>query len=239
MRMRWLNLTMLHWRYPLEEVQALVPPEFTVESFDGSAWVGVVPFEMEIDIPFAPEMKSILHFPETNVRTYVHGPSGEPGVWFWSLEASSLSAVVTARSAYQVPYFWSDMSVDRVDSSGSTATADTSGPGHRLRYETRRRWPKPTGVTSNVVVEVGDAILEEETTELDNFLTSRWALYGAAWNFRSYAPMFHEPWPLYEAKVLHCDDQLVAATGLSQPEDDPIVHYSPAVNVRCGWPGRA
>lgn len=239
MRMRWLNLTMLHWRFPVEEVQALVPDGLTVESFDGSAWVGLVPFEMEVDVPFAPRMERILHFPETNVRSYVYGPSGEPGVWFWSLEASSLPAVVTARTSYQVPYFWSEMSVERSNGDGTATTAEMSGPGDRIRYEAVRKWPKPSGARSIVDVEVGESIAASEVSDLDNFLTARWALYGSVWRYRSYATMFHEPWPLHRATVSEWDDELVAATGLSQPVDDPVVHYSPGVNVRCGWPGRA
>ncbi len=239
MRMRWLNLTMLHWRFPVEEVQALVPDGLTVESFDGSAWVGLVPFEMEVDIPGAPAMEKILHFPETNVRSYVYGPSGEPGVWFWSLEASSLPAVVTARASYQVPYFWSTMSVTRTHSDGTPATNDLSGTGDRVVYDATRRWPKPSGATSLVDVEVGDEIPVEEISELDNFLTSRWALYGSFWKYRSYATMYHEPWPLHRARVNEWNDELVAACGLSQPTEDPVVHYSPGVNVRCGWPGKA
>jgi len=88
-------------------------------------------------------------------------------------------------------------------------------------------------------VSVGEPINASDMTDLDNFLTARWALYGAAWKWRSYATMFHEPWPLHRATLTHCADELVAATGLSQPKGDPLVHYSPIVNVRCGWPGRA
>jgi len=235
MRMQWLDLTMLHWRYPAAEVQALLPDGLTVETFDGSAWVGLVPFEMRVDVPFAPEMASILHFPETNVRTYVYGESGEPGVFFWSLEASSLPAVVVARATYQVPYFWSDMSIERTYDQPSPDDA-RPGPGDRVRYEATRTWPKPKGARSIVDVEIGDPF---EGGELDRFLTARWALYGS-WNrWLSYATMFHEPWPLHRATLLQCDDELVAAAGLTPPSGEPLVHYSPEVNVRCGWPGKA
>ena len=224
MRMKWEQLTMLHWRYPPDQVQALLPKGLTVETFDGSAWVGLVPFQMKVDLPFAPEMKRILHFPETNVRTYVHGKSGEPGVYFWSLEASSLAAVVTARTTYQVPYLWSTMSLEQ--------------SGSRLRYETTRRWPGPKGAHSLVEVEVGEPFALGEATDLDRFLTARWALYGNVGRWISYATMFHEPWPLHHASVVYWEDELVAAAGLRQPTDDPIVHYSPGVSVRCGFPRR-
>ncbi len=215
---------MLHWRYPAAEVQALLPEGLTVETFDGSAWVGLVPFQMRIDVPFVPALPRILHFPETNVRTYVSGRSGEPGVYFFSLEASALVSVVTARVTYQVPYFWADMSIEH--------------RGDRLRYESRRYWPKPRGASSLVEVDVGPAFEPGEADDLDRFLTARWALYGDLGPWITYASMFHEPWPLHHAEVIRWDDELVAAAGLSQPTVPPLVHYSPGVNVRCGWPGR-
>ena len=226
--MRWEQLTMLHWRYPAEEVQALLPEGLTIETFDGSAWVGLIPFQIRVDIPGLPTMASILHFPETNVRTYAYGPSGRPGVYFFSLEASSLPAVVTARTTYRVPYLWADMSIEV--------------EGDWLRYESTRRWPGPKGAHSLVEIEVGERI---EPGPLDNFLTARWALYGdlGQWFRRrghsglTYARMYHEPWPLYSAEVLHWDDELVAAAGLGEPSGAPIAHYSPGVSVRCGWPG--
>lgn len=226
MTMTWEQLTLLHWRYPAEEVQRLLPKGLSVETFDGSAWVGLVPFRMSVSLPGLSIGKRWLNFPETNVRTYVRGKSNKPGVWFFSLEASSLPAVVTARTGYQVPYFWADMSID----------CDTSS--NSIRYASSRRWPGPKGTTSTVEVAVGEGLDAAELSDLDNFLTARWALYGAIGPRISYAKMHHEPWPLYHADLVHCDDELVAASGLSQPEGDPILHYSPKVSVRCGWPRR-
>ena len=225
MRMVWDQLTMLHWRYPADEVQRLLPDRLTVETFDGSAWVGLVPFRMRIDVPFVPEWPRVLHFPETNVRTYVVDRKGRPGVWFFSLEASSLPSVVTARTTYRVPYFWADMVIEQPDE-----------PGARYHYRSARRWPGPKGAASLVDVTVGPALESGEVGALDRFLTARWALYGTLGPLTVRAEMHHEPWPLHHATVERWDDELVAASGLSQPTDEPVVHHSPGVNVRCGWP---
>lgn len=238
MRMRWEDLTMLHWRYEPAEVQALLPEGLTVETFDGSAWVGLVPFQMRVDIPFAPAMKSILHFPETNVRTYVTSKSDRPGVYFWSLEASSLPAVVTARGGYQIPYFWADMSIERTSADGDRIDRQMV-EGDRITYESARKWPKPTPATSLVSVTVGEPFAPGQQGPLDRFLTARWALYGDLWKWRSFAKMYHDPWPLHFATVDTCDDNLVMAAGLSEPESPPLVHFSPGVSVRTGWPGKA
>lgn len=233
--MEWEDLTMLHWRYEPEEVQALLPRGLTVETFDGSAWVGLVPFQMRVDIPFAPTMKSILHFPETNVRTYVTSESNEPGVYFWSLEASSLPAVVTARTTYRVPYFWADMTIEKTDRNDERVDRRLV-EGDRVTYTSARKRPEPTPANSVVSVTVGEAFGPGQQGPLDRFLTARWALYGDLWKWQSYAKMHHEPWPLHFATVDSYHDELVVAAGLSEPETPPLVHFSPGVSVRCGWP---
>ncbi len=226
MTMTWEDLTFLHWRYPAEEVQRLLPPSVTVETFDGSAWVGLVPFQMRVKVPMLPTLPRILHFPETNVRTYVVDRQGRPGVWFFSLEASSVLAVLTARLTYRVPYTLAAMEIDRSD------------PG-RFRYWSRRRWPAPKGATSVVEVDLDRPFDAGEAGPLDRFLTARWALYSTLGPLTVRAEMHHEPWPLWHATVDRWDDELVAAAGLTQPTEAPMVHFAPKVSVRCGWPRRA
>ncbi len=238
MRMAWEDLTFIHWRYEPDEVQKLLPEGLEVETFDGSAWVGLVPFHMKIDIPGMPKMKRILHFPETNVRTYVTSASNEPGVFFWSLEASSLPAVIAARTGYQVPYFWADMEIKRTDASGA-AIDRTLRESDRISYVSSRKWPDPTPATSLVDVVVGEPFADRQQGPLEHFLTARWALYGSMWKWRSYAKMYHDPWPLHYAVAETVNDELVTAAGLPEPTTPPLVHFSPGVNVRCGWPTKA
>lgn len=222
---RWDDLTFLHWPYDPDVVQRLVPPGLEVETFDGVAWVALVPFRMEVRAPAGPAIPWISHFPETNVRTYVVAPDGTRGVWFLSLDATRLPAVLTARVGYRLPYFWSSMRIER--------------HGAELTYTTRRRWPDPSGVRSRVRVRVGATFAPGELGDLDHRLTARWRLYShhpAAQ--RRYALAEHEPWPLHRAELLDLDDELVAATGLPAPTGEPMVHWSPGVAVRIGLPHR-
>ena len=39
---QWQDLAYIHWRYPIAEIQALLPAGVEVDSFDGSAWVGLI-----------------------------------------------------------------------------------------------------------------------------------------------------------------------------------------------------
>ena len=129
---------------------------------------------------------------------------------------------MVARSTYRLPYFWSDMSIERA--------------APRITYQCRRRWPGPRGARSRVIVDIGDPFGEHELTELDHFLTARWSLFSAPRSGLRHALAEHEPWPLHRANVVELHDELVAAAGLPAPRDAPLVHYSPTVEVRIGWP---
>src|SRR5919106_5125827 len=135
----WDELTFLHWRYSAAEVQALLPPGLEVETCDGSAWVGLVPFFLRVGLPGVRPVPRMSEFAETNVRTYVRSPDGESGIWFFSLDAARLGAVLVARATYRLPYFWSQMRLDHA--------------GASIRYECRRRWPAPRDAHSRAYIE--------------------------------------------------------------------------------------
>src|SRR2546423_7112364 len=89
----WESLTFLHWRWDARRMQSLLPAGLTVDTFDGSAWLGLTPFFVrDLHTPYIGPLPWISHFPETNLRTYVRGPDGHRGIWFFSLEARRLLA---------------------------------------------------------------------------------------------------------------------------------------------------
>src|SRR3954471_5650370 len=119
MRQSWLDVSFLHWRYDPAVVRPLVPRGLELDLYDGAAWVGLVPFKIEgLTLPHAPSIPYLSNFPETNVRTYAIDRKGGRGVWFFSLDAARLLAVVGARAGYALPYFWSRM---RISCDGKTA----------------------------------------------------------------------------------------------------------------------
>ena len=101
---RWRNLLFLHWAMP-PGIRPLVPAALELDLFEGAAWVTLIPFEIVESRPRGFPGALADRFLEVNLRTYVRGPGGEPGIYFWSLEASSLLAVVGARLLYGLPYF--------------------------------------------------------------------------------------------------------------------------------------
>jgi uncharacterized protein YqjF (DUF2071 family) len=220
---RWDELTFLHWRYDPEVVQRLLPPTLRVDTIDGAAWVGLVPFRMTVTVPGVRPVPWVSRFLETNVRTYVVDREGRAGIWFFSLDASRWGAVAVARTTYRLPYFWSRMRLSWRDDA--------------VTYECRRRWPGPSA-HSRVSMRVGSAFADAELKPFDHRVTARWVLFSRAGVRHRFARAWHPPWPLHRATVTAVDDELVHAAGLPRPVDAPVAHYSPGVAVRIGMPQR-
>ena len=227
----WYDLTAIHWRYDAAEVEALLPPGLTVDTFDGSAWVGLIPFHMRrIRIPGLPAFGRLSTFPETNIRTYVIDPTGRRGVWFFSLDITRLLPVLVARIAYRLPYGWSAMAIH-----GEGNDGEGNGEGATRRYTSRRRWPREEA-SSDVVVRIGRLLADDAMTELDRFLTARWALGTMFGRRLMWAQVSHPAWPIHEATVITCKESLVQAAGLRAPTGEAIARWSPGVEVRVGIP---
>jgi uncharacterized protein YqjF (DUF2071 family) len=224
MKQKWMNLAYVHWDYDPEVMQALLPPELTVDTYDGRAWVGLIPFSMEdISFPGIPPVPWLGSFPEVNVRTYVI-KNGVPGVWFFSLDVNRLLPALVARLSYRLPYCF--------------GSASNEQEGDILRSTVRRRWPR--GITrANTDIEVAIGQVIEEPSEFEHFVSARWGLYSQWWGKRlMYAPVEHPQWELRSATVLKVDDSLITAAGLPAPEGAPHCMYSGGVPVRIGLPRR-
>jgi uncharacterized protein YqjF (DUF2071 family) len=222
MRQRWETLTFLHWSFDPGAVQRLLPEGLRVDAYDGCAWVGLVPFRMRVGVRRSVGLPWVGRFCETNVRTYVRDRFGRPGIWFFSLDATRLGAVLTARATYRLPYFWSDMSA-------------CVGDGV-IEYTCRRRWPQPVPANSRVRVAIGEMHEAGDLGARDHFLTARWRLFSTGGHGLRYAEAAHPPWPLWRATLLECSDDLLTVAGLPRPTTTPLVHFSPGVDVRIGRP---
>jgi uncharacterized protein YqjF (DUF2071 family) len=198
MRQTWRQLTFLHWPYTPEVVRPLLPAGLQLDTFAGAAWVGLIPFEIH-------NLAGLPHFPETNVRTYVVGPDGGRGVWFFSLDAARLLAVIGARVGYHLPYYWASMRVVSEDRS--------------IRYSSRRRRPHRPA-SARIVIQPGAPYAPSELGERDHFLTARFCLYTLMRGRMRRAQIEHPPWPLARANVVDLNQTLIEATGL--PSDLPV-----------------
>ena len=219
MRNEWRELTFLHWAYDPSRIQELLPDGLQVETWADRAWVGLVPFRMHVRTRRGPYVPWISHFPETNLRTYVRGPNGEVGVWFFSLEAGRLPAVVIGRLGYGVWYHWASM---RLTQSGDDTT-----------YRSRRLVSSHPGLL-DVRVRQGEPIPPEDVTPFEHYLTARWSLFGVRRHRLTFARASHERWPLRRAHVLSWSTTLFEPAGIPVPTSEPIVLSSHGVSVEIG-----
>lgn len=202
----WQSLTFLHWRVDPELVAPHLPPGTVPDVFDGSAWVGLIPFRLANAT--APGLRAlgpiplVGTFPEINVRLYSVDGTGRRGVVFSSLESSSLPAMAAARVLFGLPYRWARMSI--------STTRDGV-----IAYRSERRGPAGLGGRTgpHSVIEARPGSRDLSHDELAVFLTARWGLHSARGGRTRFIPNEHEPWQVVEAELLHLDDELLAEAG--------------------------
>jgi uncharacterized protein YqjF (DUF2071 family) len=199
-RMTWNHLLFLHWRVEPAVMRRLIPAELDVDEFDGSAWVGLVPFRMEESrFRGVPRLPGLRDFYECNVRTYVRG-GGRSGVWFFSLDAATLLPVLGGRWLWSLNYVHSRFAV----------TQDADVTDYRLE---RALGPWPSGRT-RIRWRVGEAVPASVPGSLEHFLTERYWLFTKRFGRVLAGEVKHAPWSLRRAEVLDLDDSLVRAAGL-------------------------
>lgn len=224
MKQGWYDLVYVHFEYPVDVVQRLLPSGLEVDVYEDKAWVGLIPFSMRgIGLPRLPAIPYFGSFPEVNVRTYVTR-NGVPGVWFFSLDINRMAPTFVARTTYKLPYCFGAVSHMR--------------EGDDVFTTVKRRWPRRTNTNTprtSLHVRIGDHIAAP--TEFDVFVSARWGLYShAGRETLRYAPVEHPTWPLQRASIVSLDDSLVTAAGLPAPTSDPHVMFSSGVPVLVGLP---
>lgn len=220
---QWRELLFLHWWVPVDVLRPLVPARLGLDLWDGRALVGLVPFRMENIHPAWLPQALNQKFLEANLRTYVHKDGDAPGVYFFSLEASSWLAVQAARIGWGLPYHHAKMGVTQVDAERGYTSTRRSDPAARLDVRCR----------------VGAQLGASAPGSLEHFLLERYYLYVERGGVLSRGQVHHAPYPAFAADVIRCDEGLVAAAGLPAPGRAPdFVHASTGVDVEVFALGR-
>jgi uncharacterized protein YqjF (DUF2071 family) len=217
MRQTWNDLLFAHWPVSEAQVRPRVPAAFELDLFDGDAWIGIVPFHMtNVTARGVPPLPWLSAFPELNVRTYVRVGS-KPGVYFFSLDAGRMLAVLAAR-LLNLPYFAASMQVARA---GEAVRYRSRRPGWRAEFEARYQ---PIGPVYNAV-----------EGSLDYFLTERYCLYELDRMRRPYRlDIDHAPWPLQPASADITKNTMAGAAGITLPSREPLLHFARRQDM-VGW----
>lgn len=219
MTQRWEHLLYQHYRVDPAELRRLLPEELEIDTFDGSAWVSLIPLLMDhVHLRDVIPVPTTNRFPEMNLRTYVHR-KGVQGVWFLGIDACSWFSVQIARRAFHIPYHYADMSLSSVDD-GFHFTSNRAGPS-AVRYVADYR---PTGAPG---LPPADSV--------HAFLAERYCMYSASKSGEVLrGDISHSPWHIQDAEVSVRENNVLEVLGLT-PLADPVVAYSPGTQA-VAWP---
>ena len=218
----WGKLLFLHWPIAVEELRPLIPDRLEIDTYDGTAWIGITPFTMwDVRPAMLPALPYLSTSHEINVRTYVH-LDGVPGVWFLSLDAGNALAVLGARLAFHLPYFQARMALEE--------------EGRRINFRSERiHWKAPEAFFKAAWTR-GASRLKAQPGTLDFFLIERYCLYTARGSHLYRARIHHRPWPLCEVDLGDLSSSMIESHGLPSPTKEPLLHGQEApLHVRV-WP---
>ncbi|MBC7813644.1 MAG: DUF2071 domain-containing protein [Burkholderiales bacterium] len=221
MSQRWNDLLFAHWPVSPEILRPLIPPQLTLDTWEGQAWVGVVPFTMShVHWRYLPPLPGMSAFPELNVRTYVtYGD--KPGVWFFSLDADSRLSVEGARAFFRLPYLKADMTSRLQGDSVNYESHRTDKRGNPAEFQAQYR---PIGAAS---------IAQRGTHEY--WLTERYCMYTADSARKLYRGDIHHPaWSLQPAKADISVNTMAQAAGIALPQTAPLLHFAKRQDM-LGW----
>ena len=219
-RQSWCDLLFAHWPVPAKKLRPYVPEPLHIQEFDGTSWIGIVPFRMEgVMLRPLPDLPWISAFPELNVRLYVEY-AGKPGVWFLSLDATNSLAVWAARKFFYLPYYNAEIHIETKD--------------RQLHYHSKRK--KSPAVEFKSIYEPVSDPYQAEAESLEQWLTERYCLYAQSPNGDIYrSEIHHLPWPLQMAKAEFERNHLLHPYHFSLPDISPLLHFAKRLDVVI-WP---
>lgn len=211
-RQVWNDLLFMHWSVPYEAIRPYVPEPFEIETYEGQAWVSVVPFKATFNGPRGlPGKIPFSNFLELNLRTYV-SYKGESGVYFFSFDADSPVAVKGARTIFSLPYLHADMNIKK-----------KQGTIHYTSQRTHRDYPK-----AHFSARYKPEQMQAETAEkgsLTEWLVERYCLWTLIGGHVYKGPILHSPWDLKRVEAEWEMDEFVDFIGKGYFQDQPILHY--------------
>ena len=247
LRQRWNDLLFAHWPIPPATMAALLPRGLELDTFDGSAWAGVVPFWMDqvatrVAGNLSLTVPSTGSFNELNLRTYVRSPrTGKRGVFFFALDCDSLLSVIGARVLFHLPYYPALMqhSVLRSANPGRPANPDRSAnpgaapAGDTIVYRSRRilDWTRPTVRFDADYRPSAPPGERSAPGTLEHFLTERYCLFTPFRGRILRGDIHHLPWPLQPAEAEFRRNTLPSAYGLAVNGSKPVLHYAKSLEV--------
>lgn len=203
----WNHAIFLHWQVELSELKKFVPKELEIDLFDEKPWISVVAFTMEKIRPKnLPSFPLISDFDEINIRTYVKS-NNKTGVYFLSIEGGKYLSCKVAKVISELPYRFSK--IKRIESQYESINSEFNDK-------------------LNIQFEIGKVISDK--TELEKWLTERYALFQDTEKSINEFEIHHLEWPLSEIDLKYLEFNYPRFTKLINNEPNKI-QYSKGVKV--------
>lgn len=218
MAQSWQHLLFAHYRVDIDVIRPMIPAELEIDTYEGEAWISVVPFLMNhVHLRGLPSFPTTGKFPELNVRTYVKHED-KLGVWFFSLDAASLLAVITARFTFNLPYYYADMSIKH--------------EGDVIHYKSIRKHPNAIDAIFEAQYYPTAPVQYYDPNSLDRWLTDRYVLYSVNPKGQIFiGHITHLPWQLQPASANFLQDTMAQAVGIPLLDNNPVLHFVNHIDV--------
>ncbi|WP_186445538.1 YqjF family protein [Paenibacillus cremeus] len=214
----WHDLLFLHYPVAIEAIQPYIPKGLVLDTFEGKAWISIVPFWMShIRLRWTPPMPVVSKALELNVRTYVL-VGNKPGVYFFSLDIDGLLGVMVGRACFKLPYYYAKMKLDRI--------------AHTVDYQSKRT--KDGQQTFEGSYQAASEKFHAKQGSLDYWLVERYCLYSHLKGKNYICEIDHEPWNLQRVDYKVTNNTMLANYNIELPEPY-AAHYCPKNEVHI-WP---
>ncbi|MBB6450569.1 hypothetical protein HNR44_002552 [Geomicrobium halophilum] len=218
MTQTWQEVLFAHWPLSPDSLQSKIPEPLEMDTYNGNAWIGILPFHLtHLRARLLPPIPFVQTFPEINVRTYVTY-RGQPGIYFFSLDASHWLTVFGARSFFHLPYHYAHIKIKKKK-------------GYIYYYSQREnnRFEASYQPTSPVFTAAKHS--------LEYWLSERYRLYTSHKKQLYSLDIHHRPWQLQTADAVFTKNSLAASHQISLPSTTPLLHYAKKQKVFF-WPLR-
>jgi uncharacterized protein len=235
MAMRWDDLAFLHWPVPVAALEAQIPAGLQLETFNGHAWIGIVPFRMAgVRARGLPEIPGTNAFLELNVRTYVTDGT-RPGVWFFSLDCANPLAVRGARVGFSLPYF--DAQMQSLEKIQPVTNQPVTNQNSSFDYSSTRTHRGAPAATFRANYGPSGQVTPSTPGGIEHWLTERYCLYAQRPNAQVIrGEILHQPWPLQACTVKILENTLCGSLGLSLPREPMLAHFAKRLEVHAWLP---
>jgi len=217
MRQSWRNVLFLHWPVPVEKLRPLIPSSLQIDTFNGSAWLGIILFVLEGIFPLGISSVSLTpKFPETNVRTYVKYKD-KPGIYFISIDVENWASLNIAKRWYRLPY--------------NSAQIFFRKDGQTCYFQSIRKGNENPSISlKGKYGPISDVYYAKKGT-LDHWLTERYCLYSSNNGVNIFCgEIHHQPWPLQKAEIDLVRNTLFNPFNFELSKVKPIAHFSTGVD---------